>query len=140
MYRWDLIDDVSCSFPKNILPGDWYLHLLFAQKGKIKCLDDVMSVYRINSTGIWFNSYKNRNMHMAKNAFKIMNFYKQVYINIADKSLQYKFKLLDAFLTLTVALIKERKYFLTILFVLSNINLFIVTVIKKIKLTLIAST
>jgi glycosyltransferase involved in cell wall biosynthesis len=33
--------------------GDWVLHLLNAQHGKIKFLEDVMAVYRIHNNGVW---------------------------------------------------------------------------------------
>ena len=55
MYRWrfgrkERLTDI---FPKNITPGDYILHLLHAENGKIKFLDETMSVYRRWSGGIW---------------------------------------------------------------------------------------
>ena len=32
---------------------DWTLHILHAQHGRIKCLNDVMAVYRIHGGGVW---------------------------------------------------------------------------------------
>jgi glycosyltransferase involved in cell wall biosynthesis len=75
MYRWNVIKDITKIFPKDILPGDWYLHLLFAKKGKIKCLEDVMSVYRINIKGVWYNSYKDRAALVIKNSNLILKFF-----------------------------------------------------------------
>jgi len=53
----------SCMFRKNFseMPpwyyqcaiGDYLLHLLNAQYGKIRYLDDVMGVYRVHEQGIW---------------------------------------------------------------------------------------
>ncbi|OQY27194.1 MAG: hypothetical protein B6244_11310 [Candidatus Cloacimonetes bacterium 4572_55] len=37
----------------EILPGDWPLHILNAEHGKIKYFDQVMSVYRLHQGGIW---------------------------------------------------------------------------------------
>lgn len=53
MYRWCL---AGCEerFPRGILPGDWYLHMLHAQTGNICMLPDVMGVYRKHAGGIWF--------------------------------------------------------------------------------------
>lgn len=53
MYRWCL---KGCEerFPRGVLPGDWYLHMLHAQTGKICMLPDVMGVYRKHAGGIWF--------------------------------------------------------------------------------------
>ena len=53
MYRWRFHKDSLDLFPDGILPGDWFLHLLHAQVGKIGFLPDVMSVYRRNQGGIW---------------------------------------------------------------------------------------
>ncbi len=51
MYRWR--DECKQLFPDCILPGDWYLHMLHAQVGKIGYLPDIMAVYRRNSGGVW---------------------------------------------------------------------------------------
>ena len=53
MYRWRFHTDSFDLIPDGILPGDWYLHLLHAQVGKVGFLPDVMSVYRRNQGGIW---------------------------------------------------------------------------------------
>jgi len=82
MYRWGAVEDITKNFPSNILPGDWYLHLMFAQKGKIKFINEIMSVYRVNAQGVWYECYTNTEHLYSKNCFKIMNFYKNVYYNI----------------------------------------------------------
>lgn len=51
VYRWRT--ECSDLFPNGILPGDWYMHLLHAQVGKIGFIPDVMAVYRRNAGGIW---------------------------------------------------------------------------------------
>lgn len=53
VYRWRFHHDPLALMPNNILPGDWFLHLLHAQVGKIGFLPDVMAVYRRNQGGIW---------------------------------------------------------------------------------------
>lgn len=53
MYRWRFHADSLNLIPDGILPGDWFLHLLHAQTGKIGFLPDVMAVYRRNHGGIW---------------------------------------------------------------------------------------
>ena len=53
VYRWRFHKDSYDLIPDNILPGDWFLHLLHAQIGKIGFINDVMAVYRRNSGGIW---------------------------------------------------------------------------------------
>lgn len=54
MYRWQFQNqDLRRLYSPNILPGDWFIHLLHAHAGDILFLDDVMSVYRIWPGGIW---------------------------------------------------------------------------------------
>jgi glycosyltransferase involved in cell wall biosynthesis len=57
MYRWRFEDeDIKQVFPRGIVPGDWYLHLLHAKKGRIGYLDKVMSVYRRHPSGLWWDA------------------------------------------------------------------------------------
>lgn len=53
VYRWRFHQDPLSLIPENIIPGDWFMHLIHAQTGKIGMLHDVMAVYRKNSGGIW---------------------------------------------------------------------------------------
>lgn len=93
MYRWKFNDKkIEEYFPKDILPGDFYLHLLHAKEGKIKMLTDAMSVYRRNPSGIWGIDKDER---LLKFGFQIINFYYCVYKNLADYSQRY---LYDTFL------------------------------------------
>lgn len=50
VYRW-MGNETEA--PSGILPGDWFLHLMHAQCGKIGFLPEVMGVYRKNQGGIW---------------------------------------------------------------------------------------
>lgn len=43
------------NYPTNVSPGDWYMHLYHANYGKIKFIDEVMSVYRKHQGGIWWD-------------------------------------------------------------------------------------
>lgn len=40
-------------FPRGIMPGDWYTHLLHAEVGEIGFIDEAMSVYRRHAGGLW---------------------------------------------------------------------------------------
>ncbi len=60
MYRWRFAkEDVHKVFPKGIVPGDWFLHLLHAQVGKIGFIDRAMSVYRRHPGGVWWEADNN---------------------------------------------------------------------------------
>ena len=93
MYRWLFNkENIKDYLPEDLLPGDWYIHLLHAKAGKIKMLKDVMSVYRVNSQGIWFNQ------RMLKYGIKIIKFYVSVWENLTGKNIEYFNKrLLPAF-------------------------------------------
>ena len=77
MYRWRFHKENINLIPDNILPGDYFLHLLHAQIGKIKFLPDIMSVYRKHSRGIWFGAGQSDNWFI-KCGLKHINFYKKV--------------------------------------------------------------
>lgn len=58
VYRWRFLHDSYDLMPSGILPGDWFLHLLHAQIGKIGFLPDIMAVYRRNTGGVWTGAGK----------------------------------------------------------------------------------
>ena len=58
MYRWRFHTDSLDQIPDNILPTDWYLHLLHAEKGTIFMLQEIMSVYRRHDKGVWYGDNK----------------------------------------------------------------------------------
>jgi glycosyltransferase involved in cell wall biosynthesis len=53
MYRWRYGPERPFSIAKELVPGDWYTHLLQAKVGRIGYLDDVMAVYRRHPNGMW---------------------------------------------------------------------------------------
>ena len=84
LYRWAFIDkDFKEFFPEKILPGDLYMHLLHAKRGNIGFLPEVMSVYRRQRGGIWFNNPR------LKYGKEIVKFYYEVWKNITDSSEDY---------------------------------------------------
>jgi glycosyltransferase involved in cell wall biosynthesis len=87
MYRWRFTDmNISEIFPRDILPGDWYIHLLHAQNGNIGFINEIMSVYRRHPGGIWWVDINNPEQLHLKNGIAEINFYHQVYKNIASSS------------------------------------------------------
>ena len=73
MYRWRR--ECQDLFPNCIFPGDWYLHMLHAQIGKIGYLPKVMSVYRRNSGGVWTGANETDDWFI-KFAIPSIDFYK----------------------------------------------------------------
>ena len=83
MYRW-------CFDPNDwpngyIMPGDWFLHLLHAQKGKLMILPNVTTIHTIWNGGIWNSG--NSAEFFVNNACLLINFYFSVY---------HKFKVYDS--------------------------------------------
>jgi len=76
MYRWRFIEEnIKDVFPKNVSPGDWFLHILHSQVGKVGFIDKVMSVYRKHPGGLWWNSYKDINKIWKKYGVEHLTFF-----------------------------------------------------------------
>lgn len=87
MYRFNAVKNIFDKFPENILPGDWYLHLLFAKQDKIGFLNETMSAYRVNQNSIW--GAVSRDTRYLKYSQKMINFFSAVYNNITDNDDKY---------------------------------------------------
>lgn len=46
---------IYSNLPLDIMPFDWYLHLIHARNGKIGFINEVMSAYRRHAGGIWWS-------------------------------------------------------------------------------------
>ena len=123
MFRWAAVENISKDFPDYIMPGDWYFNLFFASKGKIKFLDEVMSVYRVNSNGVWFECYTNRDKLLIKNCDKMMNFRKIVYEKFANKSDSYLLQIFKLYRDIVSALMRNNQYFKALRFCTKNIKI-----------------
>ena len=89
MYRVSAYQEFSKDFPLGILPCDWYLHLMFANKGKIKFFEETMSVYRRNPNGIWYDAAVNYRKHVLQYCFKETKMHYLVYKNLAKNKRKY---------------------------------------------------
>jgi GT2 family glycosyltransferase/pyruvate-formate lyase-activating enzyme len=79
MYRWRFCDEsIEDIFPRDILPGDWFLHLLHAEKGKIGFINEVMAVYRRHSGGIWWEAGRNQENFFLQNGLKHLACYQAI--------------------------------------------------------------
>ncbi|WP_291302198.1 glycosyltransferase [Desulfovibrio sp. MES5] len=75
MYRWRFTNGLPEWFQCGLLPGDWYLHLLHAEKGKIGFIDKVMSVYRRHGQGTYWSAEVDRLEHRAATGMKELEVY-----------------------------------------------------------------
>lgn len=95
VYRWiyKQKDSFIKDFPKNIIPGDYYLHLMHANKGKIYFIDKQMSCYRRQNQGMWWmTSQPNlRDKFYLKNGESLLNFYEIVEnkLNLDENDFRY---------------------------------------------------
>lgn len=53
MYRWRYIDRETFSLNPKMAPGDWYMHLMHAEVGRVGYINRTMAVYRKNTGGMW---------------------------------------------------------------------------------------
>jgi glycosyltransferase involved in cell wall biosynthesis len=83
--------------PTDATPGDWFLHLYHASFGKIKLIDEVMSVYRKHEGGMWWDYDRDREnlwrRHGVAHLAMWVNLYeiyakKPVYITIIKRHIQ----------------------------------------------------
>lgn len=56
MYRWRFTEGLPDWFVPDLVPGDWYWHLLHAETGKIGFINKVMSVYRRHTASLFYAS------------------------------------------------------------------------------------
>lgn len=72
MFRNHLFDRLPTWF-HQLKMGDWTLHILNAQFGKIGYLDQVMAVYRIHQGGVWSSSSQTERLRASVKMFEFMN-------------------------------------------------------------------
>ncbi len=80
MYRWRFKsqEELETLFTADVLPSDWFLHLLHAQVGKVGFLRDIMAVYRKHANGIWRFSLSDPDYHHLLFGVKELNFFLRV--------------------------------------------------------------
>lgn len=80
MYRWRFLEENIRDFiPSNILPCDWFLHMLHAEKNNVGFLPENMAVYRRHINGIWFDVWSDEKIR--RYGPWLINFYKTVYLH-----------------------------------------------------------
>lgn len=85
MYRRQDYADLA----DNMMPGDWYLHIYHAKFGKIKVIDEVMSVYRKHAGGIWWEYDVNRDAIWRKHGVSYVRLYTSFLQAVKHKPVEY---------------------------------------------------
>ncbi|HET6746725.1 MAG TPA: glycosyltransferase [Candidatus Saccharimonadales bacterium] len=88
--------------PSRIIPSDWYMHLYHAQDGKIGYINDVMSAYRRQSGGVWWETFKNVDLIWKKYGIQHLDLYVELLKLFGDKK-KYADTLYDHIDTILVA-------------------------------------
>ncbi|MDR1241382.1 MAG: glycosyltransferase [Deltaproteobacteria bacterium] len=66
MYRWRFQGGLPDWFHPELVQGDWYWHMLHAEKGNIGFINAVMSAYRRHDGALWRLSEIDRRKHRYK--------------------------------------------------------------------------
>jgi glycosyltransferase involved in cell wall biosynthesis len=90
MYQWRFTHkNIKDIFPKNISPGDWFLHILHADVGKVGFINRTMSVYRKHPGGLWWDANNNKDEFWKKYGLSWLNFYIEL-IKIYGSNSEYR--------------------------------------------------
>lgn len=72
LYRWRFPESLPPWFNGQIMPQDWYWHILHAETGKILYLWEVMSGYRRHEAGVWATAYSDPESHTINWAYPML--------------------------------------------------------------------
>ncbi|MDL2207204.1 glycosyltransferase [Desulfovibrio sp. OttesenSCG-928-M16] len=75
MYRWRFRNGLPNWFRADIMPGDWYWHILHAETGKIGFINKVMSIYRRHKKAVYYMAEIDHIKHRAMVGMREMEFY-----------------------------------------------------------------
>lgn len=75
VYRWRFREGLPEWFNCEVCPGDWYWHLLHAERGKIGFLPEIMSVYRRHANALFVDSFRDPLKHRQKLGMAELNAY-----------------------------------------------------------------
>ncbi len=85
MYRWRK----DMQIPADIMPIDWYVHLLHAQHGNAGFIPDVMARYRRQSCGVWFATTQDPDALHLRWGMQELKFWLSIEKNIAPNPAEY---------------------------------------------------
>ncbi len=97
VYRWRFRDGLPSWFDPTLCPGDWYWHLLHAEKGLLGFIPEHMSVYRRHKKAIYIETEKgNLVLHRARFGLQELQVYHVLNIHFKGKYFHFFFKLANA--------------------------------------------
>lgn len=75
VYRWRFRDGLPSWFAANLVPGDWYWHILHAEMGAIGYLKEHMAVYRRHPASLYALADIGHTKHRAVHGMKELELY-----------------------------------------------------------------
>ena len=78
VYRWRFTDGLPSWFRYDLIPEDWYIHLLHAEIGKIGMMHEIMSVYRRHHTAMFYSGHVSKVEHRKKYGMGELTMYKVI--------------------------------------------------------------
>ncbi len=106
MYRWRFIkESIKDRWPRGISPGDWFLHILHAEKGKIGFIDEPMAVYRRHAGGLWADAYYNQEAFWKKYGLPWLGFHLEL-LKMFGKNPEYRVIVEGSIINLLNSLVK----------------------------------
>jgi glycosyltransferase involved in cell wall biosynthesis len=72
VFRNNLFGEIPDWFYKGF-SGDWFIHILNAQHGKIRYFDEVMAIYRITSEGAWSKLDPEQQVNHILNNYRLID-------------------------------------------------------------------
>ncbi len=86
VYRWRFKEGLPKWFRPDLVPGDWYWHLLHAETGKIAYIDELMSVYRRHKQSLYKEGeYENTVKHRLAHGMRELEFFDVVSKHFKNK-------------------------------------------------------
>ena len=123
MFRNNINEDYLFLDNKKIIYGDIFLWLRIASKGKLFCLEDNMSVYRIQENSVTNVDYTQNNIERIITNFKVLDATFEYKYNKSVNYILYKNYLKIVKLSVKKAKLKNIKYvFLTLIYFIKKIN------------------
>lgn len=80
VYRWRFKNGLPRWFRTDLVPSDWYWHLLHAENGKIGFINEVMSVYRRHKNSVYYSAENTESTvsHRTKHGIRELDTYNAI--------------------------------------------------------------
>ena len=102
MYRWRYGRGERFDLRPDLAPGDWFIHLLHAEVGRVAYDDSVMAVYRKHDKGMW-SSHRNALARHMKHGNSEIQFFREAATRLPQFRQRFETAQIDIFSRVTEA-------------------------------------